>query len=158
MIRRRLTIAQAAIAVPATLVPWVALVGWIGPQIPDRFLDKAKPVGSLRAYERVLRIRTWKDRLPEGGAVLGGASKRSLGDGSRGERMQRFARESRRAELVHVAALLPVPLLVAISPCVVALPTLIGAAFSNLPCLAVTRYNRGRIERTLAAARPSTSS
>jgi glycosyl-4,4'-diaponeurosporenoate acyltransferase len=149
----RLSATRAVMLVAATLVPWVAFVGWLGPRLSDPVLLRAHPVRAPGRYERWLRISRWKDRLPEGGSVFGGTSKRSIAvpeAATRNERLHRFALESRRAELVHLAALAPVPILAAVIPRPVAIGTVVGAFAANLPCIAVTRFNRGRIERTLA--------
>ena len=52
-------------------------------------------------YERTLRIKRWKDRVPEAGALFaGGVSKRALPSRSPAG-LARFAVETRRAELGH---------------------------------------------------------
>ncbi|HET6952094.1 MAG TPA: hypothetical protein VFI47_17060 [Acidimicrobiales bacterium] len=64
--------------------------------------------------------------------------------------LESFAAETRRAELVHWAIPLVVPVFALWNP-----PWLAGvmaayALVANLPCLIVQRYNRGRLERILA--------
>ena len=102
------------------------------------------------AYERVLHIRRWKDRLPEAGALFaGGMSKRTLpgpGDGG----VERFLQETRRGELAHWMSLVPLPAFAIWNPPAgVALMALYGLAV-NLPFIAVQRYNRGRAQRVTA--------
>ena len=59
---------------------------------------------SGRLYERI-RIRSWKDRLPEAGALFaGGVSKRHIA-GRDSASLQRFMVETRRAEYGHWAAM-----------------------------------------------------
>jgi glycosyl-4,4'-diaponeurosporenoate acyltransferase len=99
-----------------------------------------------RVYE-TLHIRRWKDRLPEAGALFpDGVSKRALpSSGAEGRR--RFAVETRRAELGHWWCFACAPLFALWNPPIgVALMVVYGAA-ANLPCIAVQRYNRGRLAR-----------
>jgi glycosyl-4,4'-diaponeurosporenoate acyltransferase len=104
----------------------------------------------MRAWESIGVMR-WKDRLPEWGGVFGGVSKRHLPAGpARRERLASFAAESRRAELVHRLGPLPAPLVFLWHDPRVAAVITLGALASNLPCLAVARYNRGRVERMLS--------
>ena len=65
--------------------------------------------------------------------------------------MERFARETRRGELAHWWSLLPLPLFALWNPPGgVALMALYGATV-NLPFVAVQRFNRGRVQRVIAA-------
>ena len=122
---------------------------------PDRLADD-RGILRLRSCERdarvydVVRVRRWKDRLPEAGALFaGGVSKRSLpshdADGRR-----RFAIETRRAELGHWWCFACAPVFALWNPPLgVVLMVLYGAA-ANVPCIAVQRYNRARLERIRA--------
>lgn len=105
-----------------------------------------------RWYERVLHIKRWKDRVPEAGAVFaGGTSKRALGrldaDG-----LWRFAAETRRAERSHWLAMVVGPLAMIWNPWAGMIAMWCYALFVNLPFVAIQRYNRARIKRTLARA------
>lgn len=102
-----------------------------------------------RCYERI-GIRRWKDRLPEAGALFpGGVSKRHLPGGRSG--LERYAAESRRAELAHWWALAAGPSFALVNrPLATALLVTYGVAV-NLPFIAIQRYNRLRINRVLAA-------
>lgn len=115
--------------------------GWL--LRPRRFEDGG------RWYERRLRIRRWKDRLPEAGAFFdGGVTKRSLPPRSAGG-LERFAAETRRAELAHWWSFGCLPLcLLWNDPLGVALMAAYGAAF-NLPLIAIQRSNRARVDRIL---------
>lgn len=105
-----------------------------------------------RLYER-LRIRAWKDRLPEAGALFaGGTSKRHLPD-RRDEGLERYAVETRRAELGHWLALVAAPMAVAWNPPVGAVAMMAYGVLVNAPFIAIQRYNRQRIQRILARRR-----
>ncbi len=134
---------------------WSAVVGYGAHRLSlervsrDDHLTRLRPWERQgRAYER-LAIRRWKDRLPDAGAIFqGGRSKRSL-PGRDDVSLERFAAETRRAELVHwtIPAVTPVFALWNPAPLVVAMAAY--AVLANLPCLLIQRYNRGRILRVL---------
>ena len=102
-----------------------------------------------RWYERRLRIGAWKDRLPEAGAFFeGGMSKRTLPARSAGG-VERFAAETRRAELAHWWSFWCLPLcLLWNDPLGVAVMVAYGVVV-NLPLIAIQRSNRGRANRIL---------
>lgn len=152
-----------------TVAPLVALVLnislWAGAQVLAGYAAHRLPLSRLehdrgllrlrpfeddgRWYERVLRIGRWKDRLPEAGAFFeGGMTKRSLPGRSAGG-IERFAAETRRAELAHWASFGCLPVCVIWNDLVgVALMAAYGLVF-NLPLIAIQRYNRGRTDRIL---------
>jgi glycosyl-4,4'-diaponeurosporenoate acyltransferase len=105
-----------------------------------------------RFYADRLRIKRWKDRLPEAGALFaGGVSKRHLPvDGD----LARFAVETRRAELGHWLATVPAPLFVLWNPPGIAAAMVFYALVVNLPFIAIQRYNRCRIGRLLRSSTP----
>jgi glycosyl-4,4'-diaponeurosporenoate acyltransferase len=126
-----------------------AVAGWWGVRLPADRLDGGGPVEASR-YRRWLRIGAWKDRLPEAGTLFGGVSKRTLPPGTRHrDRLLRFARESRRAELTHAAILATTPAFLLWNPPGLFAAMVAFAAVANLPCLAVARFNRGRVQRAL---------
>ncbi|HEY5858677.1 MAG TPA: hypothetical protein VIX62_00140 [Actinomycetota bacterium] len=102
-----------------------------------------------RLYVETLRIKRWKDRVPEAGALFaGGISKRHLTDDATGG-LERFAVETRRAELGHWLAMAPAPLFAIWNPPLgVALMVAYGVGV-NLPFIAIQRYNRIRVSRVL---------
>jgi glycosyl-4,4'-diaponeurosporenoate acyltransferase len=118
----------------------------------DGWLLRLRPFeADGRWYERRLRIRRWKDRVPEAGAFFaGGMTKRSLPPRSDGG-LERFVAETRRAELAHWASFACLPLCVIWNELLgVAVMVLYGLAV-NLPPIAIQRYNRARLTRVLAA-------
>lgn len=98
-----------------------------------------------RWYQRRLRIRAWKDLLPEKGDLFeGGFSKRHLDDRS-SEHLERFVAETRRAETVHWANLASGPLfLIWCRPTIGAAMIAFGVV-AHLPFIVIQRYNRGRL-------------
>lgn len=101
-------------------------------------------------WQRRLRVRRWKDGLPEaGGLFAGSASKRHVGSRSTGA-LTRFRRETVRAERVHwlIMATTPVHLIWCRPPLAAAMVAF-GVLF-NAPFIVIQRYNRGRIDAVLA--------
>ena len=106
-----------------------------------------------RLYER-LRIRRWKDRLPEAGALFaGGVSKRRLAAD-----LERFAAETRRAEYGHWLAMACAPVFALWNPLMGVVLMATYSVVVNAPFIAIQRYNRQRAQRVLtrrSAAAPA---
>lgn len=148
-----------------------AATGYLAHRLPLRRLERDGWLTRLRPWEadgrfytRTLRIKRWKDRVPEAGALFaGGVSKAHLPtDGEAGGGLERFVAETRRAELAHWWAAAASPLFALWNPWY-ALPLLVGYGVGvNLPFVAIQRYNRLRATRVLArrssALRSSTAS
>jgi glycosyl-4,4'-diaponeurosporenoate acyltransferase len=114
---------------------------------PRRFEDGG------RFYERRLRIRRWKDRLPDAGGVFrGGVSKRHLG-GVSDAALERFAAETRRAELVHWVNAVAGALFLVWCPWALGMAMVAFGLVAHLPFVAIQRSNRARVGRVLAARR-----
>ncbi len=144
-------------AVAVDVAVWTVLgfaVGLWGNQLPASRLGTDAGPTQLhpfeeggRVYQRRLRIDAWKDRLPDAGTWLPkGSGKRVLGR-DREEGLASLAVETRRAELVHWTLLTASPLFVLWNPPALALVMLGYGAVSNLPFIAIQRYNRARIYR-----------
>lgn len=133
------------------------VVGYAMHRVPLRHLDHDTWLTRIRPfedhghlYERVA-IRRWKDRTPELGELFaGGVSKRSSGGRSR---LERFAAETRRAELTHWLVMAAAPLFFLWNPWWLGVVMVVYAVVANLPCLVIQRYNRARIARM--AERPA---
>ena len=96
--------------------------------------------------------------LREAGAVFGGFSKRSVGSGSL-DVLEQFLVETRRAEHAHWGMAAGFALTLVWNPWWASGANAAVAASSNLPCIAVQRYNRIRLRRALSALqRRATSS
>ncbi|MGH9282013.1 MAG: hypothetical protein ACRD0S_03645 [Acidimicrobiales bacterium] len=151
-----------ALVVTIDAAAWAAVqvgTGYLVHRLPVRRLDHDGWLWRARPFERggrfytdVLRIRRWKDLLPEAGALFeGGFGKRRLRGASPAD-LDRFAVETRRAELGHWLAVLPTPLFVwanppLLAPFMAAYPLLV-----NGPCIAAQRHNRIRLRRAAARA------
>jgi glycosyl-4,4'-diaponeurosporenoate acyltransferase len=151
-------------SVPAAIAwfsgAWLAIglvTGWVGHRLPLRLVSRDTWLTRLRArerggrvYERRLRISRWKDSLPEAGALFrGGFSKRHVLDRSTGH-LVRFTAETRRAEYVHWMHIAAASLFFVFVPAWLAALMVVFALLVHLPFVAIQRYNRARLLRTLA--------
>jgi glycosyl-4,4'-diaponeurosporenoate acyltransferase len=135
---------------------WVVAIGYVAHVQPLRRVDHdtwlTRPRGfedGGRWYDRVLHIKQWKDRLPEGGSFFkGGFAKRSVAGGD-AYVMQRFVAETRRAEYAHWVMMFGGVLFVAWNPWWADVFNLLLGVAINVPCLLVQRYNRLRLQRVL---------
>lgn len=119
--------------------------------LPLRWFDwrssPGRPARRRLAYERLLRIRSWKGRLPDGGAWFGGGfAKRTLA-GTDPDYLRRFVMETRRGEICHGTAIACAPLFLLWNPWWGFAINLAYALLANLPCLLAQRYTRSRLER-----------
>ena len=148
---------------PATLVVDVvawgvfhSVTGYAAYRLSDRRLARDGWLLRTRSFEeggrwyrRRLRIQRWKDRLPDAGDLFAdGLSKRRLPANDRAG-LERFARETRRAELAHWWALFCGPLFVLWNPPVAVVLLIAYGVLVNLPFIAIQRYNRARIAALL---------
>jgi glycosyl-4,4'-diaponeurosporenoate acyltransferase len=139
---------------------WSVLCGYVAHRIPPARLSHDRGLFRIRRfeaggrfYERWLRIKAWKDRLPEAGALFrGGFSKRRVTTSDR-EYLERFAGETRRAELTHWLILVATPWFFLWNPWWLGLAMVGYGIVANVPCLAIQRYNRARLLRMIL--RPS---
>lgn len=134
---------------------WGLGSGWWFRRRPE--VDLAQQLGILRIrdfetsglwYERQLRIKTWKDHLPETGAWFGAFSKRQLPGHDR-ESLQWFANECRRGELTHWSILAATPLFALWNSGLLLGMAVFAGLVASLPFIAVLRYNRVRIDAIL---------
>ena len=113
-------------------------------------------------YEERLRIKRWKAKLPEAGALFpDGFSKRHLQAASRLDDVayyQRFVVETRRAEVTHWIVLAFGPWFYLWNPWWLATAMVAYGVIANLPCIAIQRYNRLRLRRVIDRAERSTRS
>lgn len=151
------------VLITLNVIAWPAIqlgAAHAGERIPLRLLAPESALFRIRApesggrlYERLFRIRAWKDLLPDGSRITGtGFSKTRLARRDR-EYLTTFCQEACRGELVHWAALLCTPLFLLWNPAW-AMPVHAAYALAaNLPCILVQRYNRARLGRVIPGRR-----
>lgn len=135
---------------------WALLVGSLANRLPpawlarDNWLTRPRPWAETAAgYEQGLAIRRWKRWLPDAGNALPGGVRKAALVRIDPLSLQQLCRETRRAELVHLA-LWPFWVVTALwlPPAGVVLNLLFATLF-NLPCLWLQRYNRLRLQALL---------
>ncbi len=138
---------------------WTVLAGYAAQRTPDARFGKDDLLTCQRGFERdgawyrdTLAIDRWKTRLPEAGSLFGGFEKRTVAGGDPAV-MEQFVIETRRAEHAHWGMVSGVVLTMLWNPWWAAPANLAVAAGSNLPCIAIQRYNRARLVRALASVR-----
>jgi glycosyl-4,4'-diaponeurosporenoate acyltransferase len=151
--------ASDVVLVAVDVAAWAAFhasTGYLVHRLPsqrfdhDTALTRARAVeADGRPYTRVLRIKRWKRRLPEAGALFrGGFDKKHLRGGT-ADHLADHLRETRRAELGHWLAAACAPLFFVWNPAPVGAVMLLYAVVANGPCIAAQRYNRLRLLRIL---------
>lgn len=153
------------VAIVVSSLVWVLIglaTGWYFHSRPadryarDNWLTRARPFeAGGRWYQRRLRIRSWKDRLPEKGDLFrGGFSKRHLVDRST-PHLERFVVETRRAEMVHWSNLMAGPVFLVWCTPVLGGYMIVFGVVAHLPFITIQRYNRERLLAILGRRRAS---
>ena len=114
---------------------WSAVCGYVAHRIPPSRLARDRGL---------LRIR----RFEAGALFRGGFSKRRVLVGDRAY-LERFAVETRRAELTHWLILAASPWFFLWNPWWLGLAMVGYGIIANVPCLAIQRYNRARLLRMI---------
>lgn len=110
-------------------------------------------------YQKLLRIRSWKHKLPDGAEILPWRSfpKRHLEERNTAY-FERFTQETCRAEATHLLTMIWAPLFFFWNPIWVGWFMVIYITAENIPLIVAQRYNRARMMRTIerrkAAGKP----
>ena len=103
-----------------------------------------------RLYERLFRIKKWKETLPDGATLFkAGFPKRHLKKKIK-VYLQTFIKETCRAELTHWLTLACAGVFFIWNHWWIGLIMIVYAAAVNLPCILTQRYNRIRLVRVVA--------
>lgn len=138
----------------AVWIAWSFAAGYFAHCLPlsrlqrDDGLLRLRP-NERRFYERAFRIKRWKDRLPEGGDLFPGGYNKSHLRGRDIPALERFAAETRRAEITHWLIMAAGPIFLLWNPWWLGVVMLAYAVIANYPCLVVQRYNRARLVRLI---------
>lgn len=107
---------------------------------------------SGKIYEAI-RIKSWKDRLPDAGSFFkDGFKKRQLQEYS-GEYLEMFVLETKRGELAHLLQIPPALLFYLWNDRIGGTVICLYAVLFHLPFIAVQRYNRIRLQKLLSTLR-----
>ncbi len=139
----------------AAVVALDALTATVSRLLPAKWLPENAKVFCVGAKEKrfyeKLRIRKWKDKIPEIGHFTG-FRKNELGDTKSLVYIERFLLESRYGEVGHFFScivgfliMLPLPFLPAWW-WAISLPVALVNVFLNLPSLFILRYNSYKLE------------
>jgi glycosyl-4,4'-diaponeurosporenoate acyltransferase len=142
----------AAGADALTWAVWGVATGYAVHRLPLAAVDHDTWMTRIRPWERRatrgLRVRRWQRHLPAAGSIFGGMGTRRIGGRGFGM-LERYAAETRRAELVHWLGFVPLIFFVAWNPLWLWWVMAVYAVAVNVPCLLSLRYNRARIGRVL---------
>jgi glycosyl-4,4'-diaponeurosporenoate acyltransferase len=103
-----------------------------------------------RWYERVLRIKRWKNLLPDGALLFAGAFPKGKVRGGDRAYLERFVDETCRGEWVHWVVILFSPLFFLWNPRWAGVVNVLYGCVANLPCIFALRYNRLHLRGILA--------
>lgn len=155
--RRSVNAAFIFLMVVKNSVAWLffhMMISFLGLQIPDAFLDRKKTWFESKPWEKEgrfwqkrLKIRVWKDFLPDSSSFLKGSYDQTRLHSSDSEKIQTFIRETKRAELVHWVSMCPALLFFLWNPPWAGWIMVLYAICANIPFILVQRFNRPRLER-----------
>ncbi|MEK3884643.1 glycosyl-4,4'-diaponeurosporenoate acyltransferase [Paenibacillus sp. PL2-23] len=140
---------------------WLANIGgWLVIQLGLSYLFARMPAhwfqrpdvvspSEVAFYERTLRIRLWKDKLPDGGGLFKGGFPKKRLLSRKPEYLRTFAAETKRGEWNHWCAMVPAPLFFIWNEALAGLIIMLYAFGANAPFVAVLRYNRYRLQLML---------
>ena len=128
--------------------------------IPLRYFLKDVPFLRIARWERngniwnkLFLVKKWKKHLIDGSSIVKKSYNKSHLHGWKQEDLTIFAAETKRAELTHWLLMLPAPLFFLWNPAWAGWMNIAYALLANVPFIITQRYNRGRIEAIVHAAK-----
>lgn len=137
--------------VTLNIAGWLVIqlgLAWFFLQLPATWFGGAKARRNFRTrfvYEKILRIKSWKDRLPDAAAWFNGGFTKGVLAEKNSAYLHRFLAETRRGEICHWMAILFVPVFLLWNPWWGFLVNLSYSLLANLPCIMAQRFNRMRL-------------
>lgn len=124
--------------------------------IPLRYYKRNSSLFKIAAWEnsghlwqRLVAVKKWKGSIPDGARIFKiGYEKKAL-HGIDNKNLQKFAAETKRAELTHWLCIVPAPLFFLWNPAWAGWVMIFYALAFNIPFIIVQRYNRARLETIL---------
>ena len=136
---------------------WLAIqtgMAWLFTKLPARFFKaRAVPKSERNFYRRVLFVKKWKRLLPDAARMFAGGFAKGTLNQRDAAYLRQFARETRRGELCHWAALAFAPLFFVWNPLWAGFVNLAYALLANAPCIIALRFNRARLGRSFPRPR-----
>jgi glycosyl-4,4'-diaponeurosporenoate acyltransferase len=141
-------------------VAWFVIhmgVVYLAVRIPSRYFHPESRLFRLRTwedgghtYQKVFKIKKWKEILPDGAPLLGsrGFPKKKL-RGKSPDFLNSFLQETCRAEFTHWVILLFAPFFFFWNPLWVGFFMIFYALAENIPLIMAQRYNRARLRRII---------
>lgn len=127
----------------------------VGEALPRRWFDPEKfpyreyPFEQHGKFYDKLRIRKWKDRMPDKSKWVKGTYTKTLQSQNDPANLRRLLQETCVAECIHWLLLLLSPLVLVFTHGVAAAVITVVYALSNLPFIIIQRYNRPRLRSLL---------
>ena len=113
----------------------------------EKDCDPKKLLKLEKFYEKVFKIKIWKDRIPQY-VSKGGFSKRKIKSLDLNY-LNRFVCETYRAETDHFMCCLIMPFLFFLNSLKSSIFLSILIMLGNIPCILIQRYNRCRLRRLI---------
>lgn len=148
----RLSLVGATLLSVAVVIAIDGVTAWLVNRLPKKWFNHKSSFFTVKAEEKKfyekLKIRKWKDRIPELGA-LGGFSKSEIADPYNNEYVEKFLTEIAYGEIVHIFSILFGFFILFLFPRYVwsiGIPVAIVNALMNLPSICILRYNAHKLE------------
>lgn len=111
--------------------------------------DEKKWERGGKFYEDVLKVKKWKNKLPDGASLLGYGFKKGRLSKRDADYLKLYANETCRGELAHWVTFLMVTFTFIWNPWWAHVIMVTYAILGNLPCIIAQRYNRACLRRLL---------
>lgn len=121
----------------------------------EAFLKKPLDLPTLRFeregqfWEDTLKVKRWKDTLPEGSTYFKSSFDKSTLTDTKPDTILNFYLETNRAEWTHWLSLAPTPLVLLLNPKWTYPIHIAYGLMSNVPFIIIQRYNRPRFKKIL---------
>lgn len=156
----RLLYFSDAVLIIVNIIAWFLIhmsIAYVGTRIPASFFSpssilyrKKKWEDHGQWYQKYLKIKSWKNRLPDGAILFaGGFSKGKIAQRNP-EYLSLFVKETCRGEFVHWIVFILSPAFFIWNPPWVGLIMILYAFIANIPCIIAQRYNRFHLETILS--------
>jgi glycosyl-4,4'-diaponeurosporenoate acyltransferase len=126
-------------------------IAWLSTQLPwtvFRTKPSAARHQTLWLYEKLFRVKQWKNLLPDGAPWMGGFAKGKL-ESTDNEYLTRFIAETKRGEFSHWLQFFVICCFSVWNPLPATAIIVVYSTLSNFPCILNLRYTRLRILRVM---------